>query len=94
MEEEEEEKEEKNEEERGTEDPEDEIQGEVEGEIEEEKASEGNTVERKRIFSRGFEDSNESLGSNASSMCLEDHYLLSQTAKSAIIASMLKIIVN
>ncbi|XP_019851556.1 PREDICTED: triple functional domain protein-like isoform X1 [Amphimedon queenslandica] len=85
-EEEEEEEEEKNEDERGTEDLEEEIQGEVEGEIEE-KASEGNTVERRSIFSRGFEDSNESLGSNASSMCLEDHYLLSQTAKSAIIAS-------
>ena len=43
-------------------------------------------IERRIIFSRRFEDSDESLGSNASSMCLEDHYLLSQTAKSAIIA--------
>lgn len=43
-------------------------------------------IERRIIFSRHFEDSDESLGSNASSMCLEDHYLLSQTAKSAIIA--------
>ena len=88
-EEEEEEEKERNEEERGTEEPEEEIQREME-----EKASEGITVERKRVFSRGFEDSNESLGSNASSMCLEDHYLLSQTAKSTIIASTFKIIDN
>lgn len=42
--------------------------------------------ERRSIYSRHFEDSTESLGSNASSLCLEDHYLLSQTSKSAIIA--------
>lgn len=40
-------------------------------------------VNRRSIYSRNLEDS---LGSNESSLCLEDHYMLSRTPKSTVIA--------
>ena len=47
---------------------------------------EADVIRRRSIFSHNFEDSEESLGSNASSLSVEDHYLLTTSRRATVIA--------
>ena len=47
---------------------------------------EADVIRRRSIFSHNFEDSEESLGSNASSLSVEDHYLLTTSRRATVLA--------